>query len=490
MVCCFYQSLNGQDSLQDRGERFRPLLHFTPKEHWMNDPNGMVYYAGVYHLFYQYHPFSSVWGPMHWGHATSRDLFHWKHQPIALYPDSLGTIFSGSAVLDKQNTSGFGTKKNPPLVAVFTYHDDKAAPGRQDFQTQGLAYSLDSGKTWKKHNGNPVLRNPGIIDFRDPKAMWYEKDKKWVMTLATKDCITFYSSPDLKVWKEESVFGNTAGAHGGVWECPDLFPLVYKGKEYWVLLVNLNPGGPNGGSATQYFLGNFDGHAFTPFHEDIRWLDYGPDEYAGVTWSNTGKRRLFLGWMSNWDYAQKVPTESWRSAMTIPRELKLVLVRGNIFLASVPVKELDQLIQPAGKSRLLSSPGVKFPVGDLAPARFVFSVKAGQDFKVRFSNSSNEVVEIGYQADSNRYYIDRRFSGLTGFHPLFASRSLAPRISTRSLIEMEIILDRSSVELFADEGLTTMTAIYFSTNPLSDVWYSKPETGVLRASANRFKKSL
>ncbi|HZH37827.1 MAG TPA: glycoside hydrolase family 32 protein, partial [Flavisolibacter sp.] len=303
-------------------EPHRPQIHFTPKTAWMNDPNGMVYHNGTYHLFYQHNPDSTVWGPMHWGHATTKNLVHWQHQPVKLFPDSLGTIFSGSAVVDVNNTSGFGSKGKVPLVAIFTHHNpvmEKA--GRNDFQYQSLAFSLDEGKTWTKYTGNPVVKNPGIRDFRDPKVMWHQGSGKWIMTLATLDRVTFYSSSNLKDWLKESEFGKELGAHGGVWECPDLFPLEYNGEQVWVLLVSINPGGPNGGSATQYFTGRFDGKTFTPLQTDTQWIDYGPDNYAGITWSNTGKRKIFLGWMSNWQYAAAVPTQTWRSAMTIPRDL-------------------------------------------------------------------------------------------------------------------------------------------------------------------------
>ncbi len=303
-------------------EPHRPQIHFTPKTGWMNDPNGMVYYNGIYHLFFQHYPDSTVWGPMHWGHATSTDLVHWQEQPIALYPDSMGYIFSGSAVMDVNNTSGFGQNGKVPMVAIFTHHDmKKEKEKRVNVETQSIAYSLDEGKTWTKYEGNPVIKNPGIRDFRDPKVSWNEQTNKWIMTLATTDRITFYSSPNLKDWTRQSDFGKEYGAHGGVWECPDLFALNYKGEKIWILVVNINPGGPNGGSATQYFTGRFDGHTFTPFQTDTRWLDYGPDEYAGITWSNTGDRKIFMGWMSNWQYANLVPTQNWRSAMTIAREL-------------------------------------------------------------------------------------------------------------------------------------------------------------------------
>jgi fructan beta-fructosidase len=299
-------------------EPYRPQVHFSPKTMWVNDPNGMVYYKGTYHLFFQHYPKATVWGPMHWGHAVSKDLIHWKQMPIALYPDKLGYIFSGSVVVDENNTSGFGTKSKPAMVAIFTHHDPKGEKsGSSVFQNQSIAYSLDEGTTWTKYTGNPVLKNPGIKDFRDPKVFWYAAGNKWVMSLATKDRITFYSSPNLKDWKKESDFGQMLGAHGGVWECPDLFPLKLNGKEYWVLLVSINPGGPNGGSATQYFVGHFDGKTFTPSSNQTKWIDYGPDNYAGVTWGNTGNRKIFLGWMGNWFYANDVPTLKWRNAMTI-----------------------------------------------------------------------------------------------------------------------------------------------------------------------------
>lgn len=247
-------------------EKYRPLFHFTPKEKWMNDPNGMVYHKGEYHLFYQYHPESMVWGPMHWGHAVSKDLVHWTHLPIALYPDSLGMIFSGSAVVDKNNTTGFGTPGNPPLVAIFTYHHaEREKEGKNDFQTQGIAYSLDKGRSWTKYERNPVIGNMGVRDFRDPKVFWHEETKKWVMVLVAGDHAELYGSPDLKTWTKLSEFGKEFGAHGGVWECPDLFPLTVEGEETkkWVMIININPGAPNGGSGTQYFLGDFDGKVFS-----------------------------------------------------------------------------------------------------------------------------------------------------------------------------------------------------------------------------------
>jgi fructan beta-fructosidase len=449
-------------------EQYRPQVHFSPAQHWMNDPNGMVYYNHTYHLFFQYYPKDIVWGPMHWGHAESKDLIHWKQLPIALYPDSLGYIFSGSAVVDANNTSGFGKNGKIPMVAIFTHHDPKGEKeGTDKFQNQSLAYSLDGGSTWTKYSGNPVLKNPGIKDFRDPKVIWYAPEKKWIMTLATQDHISFYSAPDLKNWKKESEFGLKGGAHGGVWECPDLFPLKLNGKNYWILIVNLNPGGPNGGSATQYFVGDFDGNRFSPLDSNTRWLDYGPDEYAGITWSNTGNRKIFLGWMSNWQYANQVPTKVWRNAATIARDLSLQQSKGQILLASKPVPELKNI---EGKPIVLKQRVVNGSF-DLSSkinklkSRYVLKLNltALKDYIIRLSNAKGEEVLIGYDPTKDQYYIDRTKSGKMDFQKDFSGRFTAPRMSDAKNSDLTLVIDKSSVELFADGGLTTMTTIYFPT---------------------------
>jgi fructan beta-fructosidase len=445
----------------------------------------MVYYKGTYHLFYQYHPYSSVWGPMHWGHATSKDMIHWKEQPIAIYPDSIGTIFSGSAVVDKNNTSGFGKKGQVPLVAIYTSHNHKGEKeGRNDFQNQSLSYSLDNGNTWIKYSDNPVLKNPGITDFRDPKVMWYEPQKKWVMTLATKDRITFYSSKDLKNWMKESEFGATIGAHGGVWECPDLFTLDDNGKKVWVLLVNLNPGGPNKGSATQYFLGDFDGNKFTPSTTDTKWLDYGPDEYAGITWSNTGNRKIFLGWMSNWMYANVVPTETWRNAMTIPRELKLKHVGKDIRIASVPVPELSGIeSKPVIVSNLKINDRIDISgkTGKVnLPCRINLSIEEIKDFSVIISNDTGEELIIGFDKKQNQYFIDRTKSGKIDSQKEFAARHVAPRFTDSKRMNISLLIDVSSVELFADDGLSVMTGIFFPNKPYNQIHINTAENILIK----------
>ena len=470
----------GQTSYLNKDEVYRPQLHYSPKTNWVNDPNGMVYHNGVYHLFYQHNPDSNIHGPMYWGHATSRDLIHWKRQPIAIYPDSLGTIFSGSAVVDKNNTSGFGKNGQAPLVAIFTHHNGKAEKaGRNDFQNQSLAYSNDEGKTWIKYSGNPVLKNPGITDFRDPKVIWYEPQKKWIMTLAAKDRIAFYSSKDLKSWMKESDFGAEAGAHGGVWECPDLFTLDHNGKKVWVLIVSINPGGPNKGSATQYFIGDFNGKTFTSSHTDTRWIDYGPDNYAGITWANTGNRKIFLGWMSNWLYANVVPTETWRNAMTIPRELKLKHVGNDIFIASLPVSELSKI---QSKPVIVSNLKIDDHI-DIAsktgkvnfPCRINLSMDEIKDFSLIISNDTGEELIIGFDKKQNQYFIDRTKSGKINFQNEFADRHVAPRFTGNKKMNISLLIDVSSVELFADDGLSVMTEIFFPNKPYNQIHIQSPE---------------
>jgi len=453
-------------------ERWRPQFHFSPGAHWMNDPNGMVYYKGVYHLFFQYYPDSSVWGPMHWGHAVSKDLVYWQELPIALYPDTLGYIFSGSAVVDKNNRSALGRVGDTPLVAIFTQHDPVgASQNRNDFQNQSIAYSLDNGKTWSKYSHNPVLRNPGITDFRDPKVFWYAAGQEWIMALAVKDHVEFYRSINLKGWTKVGEFGQDAGAHGGVWECPDLFPLDDgHGHSVWMLIVNINPGGPNGGSATQYFLGRFDGKTFTPTTAGTRWLDYGPDEYAGVTWSNTGARRVFLGWMSNWLYGQRVPTDPWRSANTLPRELGLEKVGDSLYVTSTPVKELDTLEGPPEQellegSRPTERSGPTAPLPGLAKVNLKTNKAAA--FGLVFSNTYGDSTVIGYDG-AGRYFINRQHAGLV-VGPDFDRVYTAPRTSRASTINLTLYADASSFELFADGGLTVMSALVFPLHPYTRV---------------------
>ncbi len=437
-------------------ELHRPLLHFSPPHGWMNDPNGLVYLDGTYHLFYQHYPDSTVWGPMHWGHAISRDLINWQHLPIALYPDSSGYIFSGSAVADINNSSGLKAGENTPLVAFFTYD-------KHGYETQALAYSTDNGRTWIKYDKNPVIGNPGEKDFRDPKVFYHQASGYWIMSLAVKDHIEFYRSHNLLEWGKTGSFGYGHGSHGGVWECPDLFELTdaATGTTRWILLVSINPGGPNGGSATQYFVGSFNGSTFIQ-HDDstaIRWLDYGPDNYAGVTWNNTpDDRRIFLGWMSNWNYGQVVPTATWRSAMTLPRELSLYQVAGRYYVASLPAKETEAMrlrehLLPADRTIAFNG---------LAEIEVAFNLYENlKEAGIEFQNSRNEQLRIGYEKQTNRFFIDRSKAGRTDFSERFIPVSYGPRLADNSRVSLRVVMDVASAEVFADQGLTCLTAIFF-----------------------------
>ena len=457
--------------------QYRPAYHFTPAANWMNDPNGLVFHQGVYHLFFQYHPGSSVWGPMHWGHATSTDLLRWQQQPIALYPDRLGMIFSGSAVVDSGNRAGLGPAGSTPLVAMFTHHDAVAGhAGSRTHQSQSLAFSLDNGLRWTHYAGNPVIANPGRLDFRDPKLRWLPASQRWIASLACGDRLCFYSSTDLKAWTLESEFGAGLGAHGGVWECPDLFPLPGpSGRNHWVLLVSITPGGPNGGSATQYFIGQFDGHRFVPDDTRVRWLDAGPDNYAGVTWSGVDDRALFIGWMSNWQYANAAPTAPWRSAMTMPRELALEQASNGLRLASRPAREMLALQQPATLDRNQVVLQADAPL-DVSAAlagtsgRFVLrlATAALRGFSLTLGNQAGDHLRMGFDAADGHWWIDRQGSGLVDFHPSFASgRHHVERWRSDAAAELELWFDATSVELFADSGLSVMTALYFPHQPWS-----------------------
>jgi fructan beta-fructosidase len=503
IVICILVSSCKQKQVQTEGkveiesyytETYRPQYHFSPEAKWMNDPNGLTYLDGEYHLFYQYYPDSTVWGPMHWGHAVSRDLVHWNHLPIALYPDSLGYIFSGSAIVDVKNTSGFGTVENPPMVAVFTYHDPVLEKqGSKIFQNQGIAYSIDKGRTWTKFKGNPVLKNPGIRDFRDPKMFWNEEAGKWNLIMAVFDRVHIYSSPNTKEWTFESEFGKGLGAHGGVWECPDLFPLKVEGtdKTKWVMLVSINPGGPNGGSATQYFTGDFNGHKFIPDETSVNWLDWGRDNYAGVTWSNIpveDGRRIFIGWMSNWDYATVVPTSVWRSASTIPRELSVAEENNHFFITSKPVSEIASL---RSKSDTASIKQVSFTgEKDIFQGKkslmqselflgFNISDYKADSLGIILENDLKERFIIGYSLNSKQFYIDRRASGDSDFSTKFAGISTAPYSAGPSL-KLHIFIDAASTEVFVDDGGLVMTSIVFPTEKFNKIkLFSKGGDGFL-----------
>ena len=446
-----------------QNEPFRPQFHFSPARKWLNDPNGLVHYAGEYHLFYQYHPYSTVWGPMYWGHAVSANLVDWTELPIALQPDELGAVFSGSAVIDWRNTAGFGAEA---MVAIFTHHAD---PGHR--QSQGIAYSLDKGRSWTKYAGNPVLPNSDQrYDFRDPKVFWYGDDSgHWVMALATTAAILFFTSPNLIDWTPSGSFGNGFGSTEGVWETPDLFALPVEGTEErrWVLLVGVGGGAPAGGSGEQYFIGHFDGQTFTSENpkEMVLWADYGADAYAAQTWSDApDDRRLAISWMNNWAYAREIPTGSWRGAMTLPRALSLAATAAGTRLRQEPVAELTAL-RGAGQRWTSQTIAQGKSVG-LAPADgalweiladFDFTAHTPTRFGLRLVWPGGECVAVGYDVQNGQLFTDRTKAGVNHFHQAFAAVHVAPLKAPSGKLRLHLFVDHSSIELFANDGIVTMT---------------------------------
>ena len=414
-------------------ERFRPTYHHTPTYGWMNDPNGMFYKDGVYHLYYQWNPYGSQWENMTWGHSSSRDLIHWEAQPTAIEPDALGTIFSGSCVVDK---------KNDRVVAFYT------SAGQN--QVQSMAVSKDNGVTFQKNPINPILTS-NEPDFRDPKAFWNPEIQKWNLILAVGQEMRIFSSSNLKDWTYESSFGKGYGNHDGVWECPDLMKLQVRGtdKQKWMLICNINPGGPFGGSATQYFVGEFDGKKFTCEHKDTRWMDYGKDHYATVTFDNAPDgRRIALAWMSNWQYANQVPTQQFRSANSVPRDLNLFEYKGETYCSVTPSKELLAL---RGKK-------VKKPT---QTCEIVVDTKGKTE--IELSNTKGEKVIMNYDAQNHTFSMDRTKSGNTGFSEAFPCVTEAPTYGT--IKQLRIFIDNCSIEAFDAEGKMAMTNLVFPSEP-------------------------
>ncbi|MFC4098978.1 glycoside hydrolase family 32 protein [Paenibacillus xanthanilyticus] len=452
---------------------YRSVYHFSPREKWMNDPNGMVFFQGEYHLFYQHHPSGMKWGPMHWGHAVSKDLVAWEELPIALAPDELGMIFSGSAVVDWHDTTGFFGGE-PGLVAIFTHHLERE--GQAALQTQSLAYSKDAGRTWSKYAGNPVLAHPSFVDFRDPKVFWDAEKERWVMIVACGQTVCLYHSPDLKSWTFASEFGEGIGFHGGVWECPDLFPLPVDGdasRQKWVMLVSIgdSPDYPEG-SRTQYFTGEFDGETFVPdaHSRTVRWLDYGRDNYAGVSWSDVPAedgRRLFIGWMSNWKYANLTPTEGFRGAMTVPRELSLrTLADGSTALAQQPVQELAAARVPLVTLKDATIAEAQQALAGLALESYELRAEAapGSSYAFRVRAGGGEETIVGVDASLGEAYVDRSNSGLSGFHEQFGGRHAAKLEAGRDAgpsHDLTILVDRASVEVFANDGQAVLTDLIY-----------------------------
>lgn len=427
-------------------EKYRPVYHHTPAWGWMNDPNGMFYKDGVWHLYFQYNPYGSQWENMTWGHSTSTDLIHWTFQGAPIEADAWGTIFSGSAVVDHNNTAGFG---KGAVVAMYTSAGEN--------QTQSIAYSNDNGQTFTKYDGNPVLTS-NTPDYRDPHVFWNEDIKRWNMIMAEGQHMDIYSSADLKEWKLESQFGAEYGNHGGVWECPDLMKMKVRGTDQykWMLLCNINPGGPFGGSATQYFVGQFDGHKFTceSAPEVTKWMDYGKDHYATVTFENAPDgRRVAMAWMSNWQYANQVPTMQYRSANSVPRDLDLYEYQGQTYCGVTPSPELAAA-RPKKATKTLTE-----------ACEMVVTLKGNAT--ITLANDKGEQVVMTYDEKSRTFAMDRTKSGQKEFSDDFAALTVAPVHGKMS--QLRLFIDRSSIEAFDADGKMAMTNLVFPTKPYNKV---------------------
>lgn len=427
-------------------EKYRPVYHHTPAWGWMNDPNGMFYKDGVWHLYFQYNPYGSQWENMTWGHSTSTDLIHWTFQGAPIEADAWGTIFSGSAVVDHNNTAGFG---KGAVVAMYTSAGEN--------QTQSIAYSNDNGQTFTKYDGNPVLTS-NTPDYRDPHVFWNEDIKRWNMIMAEGQHMDIYSSADLKEWKLESQFGAEYGNHGGVWECPDLMKMKVRGTDQykWMLLCNINPGGPFGGSATQYFVGQFDGHKFTceSAPEVTKWMDYGKDHYATVTFDNAPDgRHVAMAWMSNWQYANQVPTMQYRSANSVPRDLDLYEYQGQTYCGVTPSPELAAA-RPKKATKTLTE-----------ACEMVVTLKGNAT--ITLANDKGEQVVMTYDEKSRTFAMDRTKSGQKEFSDDFTALTVAPVHGKMS--QLRLFIDRSSIEAFDADGKMAMTNLVFPTKPYNKV---------------------
>ena len=458
---------------------YRPQFHFSPREHWTNDPNGLVYFEGEYHLFFQYNPFGDKWGHMSWGHAVSRDLVHWQQLPVALPEENGVMIFTGSTVVDEHNTSGFCTGGNPCLVAVYTGYTEKSS-AKSSLQTQNIAYSNDRGRTWTKYKGNPVL-DLHMTDFRDPKVLWSEASKQWVMAVSMPDDhkTRFYGSADFKQWKQISEFG-PAGATSGQWECPELFELPIEGEPgqtRWVLKVGLNPGGLQGGSGEQYFIGHFDGTKFVNENPSnlTLWTDYGKDCYCGLTFSGLPKSQpqAMIAWMSNWQYAADLPTSPWRGQMTIPRQLSLRKTADGLRLIQQPYRGLEKL---RGTHATLGSapPPSELLKSHSFELQSTTALGTAEEVGWRLLAEDGTATVIGYNREQKQLFVDRTQANSSTFNKDFNSRINAPLSLAGNTLQLTILVDRNSVEVFADHGRLTMTDLVFPrTNASGFEAYSK-----------------
>jgi fructan beta-fructosidase len=444
-------------------EKYRPQYHFSPAQNWSNDPNGLVYYQGEYHLFYQYNPNDVVWGPMHWGHAVSEDLIHWEHLPIALKPDQeLGMIFSGSAVVDKNDTTGFFAG-GEGLVAIYTTHLERE---EGPLQQQAVAYSKDNGRSWKKYEGNPVIKNYGVADFRDPKVFWHEESQKWVMIVTCADRVRFYNSPNLKDWNYLSEFGQDIGIHVDTWECPDLVKLPVENsadsKEKWLLEVGDIQGGQSG-VAVQYFIGDFDGEKFTSDYDRSFFVDHGQDIYALQSWSNLpDERQIWLGWMNNIGYMSKIPTTGWRGMMSIPRELSLRDDGERIKLIQKPIKELQNLRERIYSAENFELNGSKKIKSEEQSFEIKAEIKFKQAEEVVFALHKNKEQEslLKLNKKENKITVDLSNSGNTDFDQTFLLKKEI-EYNFKEKVEVNIFADRSSLEVFIDGGEVSITNLVF-----------------------------
>jgi fructan beta-fructosidase len=465
----------------------RPTVHFTPPSAWLNDPNGLIHLAGEYHLFYQHHPASEVWGPMHWGHAVSRDLLRWQHLPVALAPDEHGTIFSGTAIVDDEGTAGFGPGT---LLVFFTHHSDER-------QCQSLAFSHDRGRSFTKYPGNPILEEPsGGPDFRDPKVFRFTApsgERHWVMVVAAGRCLRFYRSEDLLTWEPTSTFGEGQRDHLGVFETPDLFPVALDGgpEHRWVLSVGHLGGGPAGGSGTRYFVGDFDGEVFAPDQDPtiVTWADHGADFYAAQTWSDApGDRRIWAGWLNNWDYADAIPSTGWRGSLSIPRELGLVSTPAGQLLVQRPIMELqrrgvplievrDTTPEQAGKA-LAGVVGVHL---DIELTVDLSAAGASGVVELSVGVGVEERTVVRYAVESGWLSVDRRASGEAGFADGFAAEHGAPFVPDHGRLALRVLFDGTSVEAFAGDGRLAISDLVFPSEGSCGVTFTAPDAARVRA---------
>ena len=438
----------------------RPRYHFTPPQNFMNDPNGLVFYDGEYHLFYQHNPFGDVWGHMSWGHAVSPDLIHWRHLPVALHEENDVMIFSGGAVVDWHNTTGFGKDNDPPLIAIYTGHSEAD-------QNQNIAYSTNCGRAWTKYPGNPIL-SIGARDFRDPKVFWHDPTQKWIMVVALSDQhkVRFYSSPDLKHWTHLSDFG-PAGAADGLWECPDLFQLQINGQPEqgkWILKVDVLKG-----TGAQYFIGDFDGTRFMndAAENKVLQVDHGSDFYAAQSWSDEpSDRRIWIGWLNNWQYANLIPTSPWRGLFTIPRELHLCRYPEGLRLIQKPIEELKELRQSLYHAANADLDKANAQLSDLkmdiaTEVQVEFTLDTAREFGVKLCTAAGEETVFGYNAQTQEIFLDRRRSGDITFSDIFAAVHRVALVPEEGKIRLHIFVDSCSVEVFANDGKIVISDLIF-----------------------------